>query len=506
MADSVDFAARSHCRGGIPLGNAVAALMALFTIDTVLLLAFLGRSFVMTAALAAIAAIVIGRLTARAISAHMRIAVPTIFACIAIAAALLLLGGEGRLFFATADWQIRDVVLADMGRNPWPFAYWLDGQAKTLRAPLGMYLVPALVGGANQTARDWMLFSHNLAILTLILGIASTLFEGARQRLIAVGIFVVFSGWDVIGTLLIHKTFGHAHWGHLETWAGKYQYSSHITQLFWVPQHAFAGWACALTFALWRREFASVGLFAATLPLVAIWSPLALLGAVPFAVFAGVQVLLTGRWRGQDVLLAAAAAGIALPALAYLGADAQKLGGHAQWPHPVLYALIILLEVAPLVLPSLLNRSASLDRPTLLIATGCLLLMPLWQLGAGSDFQMRASIMPLAVAALAFAQWAVITRTLIGRLAVILILAVGSVTGAAELWRSVRYLPSPVPHCTLDEAWTQQSGLIVPNDSYFAATAALPAWLRPDGQQSRANVGPLRRCWSRRWMTPRSTV
>src|SRR4029079_442931 len=61
-----------------------------------------------------------------------------------IAVVLFMLGGEGRFFYANTDWQIRDAVLRDLATNPWPFAYKLNGTAYFLRAPVGMYLLPAL--------------------------------------------------------------------------------------------------------------------------------------------------------------------------------------------------------------------------------------------------------------------------------------------------------------------------------------------------------------------------
>ncbi|MFT3965699.1 MAG: hypothetical protein QM690_07450 [Sphingobium sp.] len=488
----------------VTLGLAAGLLMGLFALDSVLLLAFLGWPPLVTAILGAVMAGGIAVLAARSVSATVRIGPATIMACTAIAALLLLLGGEGRLFYATADWQIRDAVLADMGRHAWPFDYMLDGRSKMLRAPLGMYLVPALLGGASQTARDWALFGHNLVLLTLILAIGSALFEGRRARWIAATIFIAFSGWDIIGTILLDHVTGKARWEHLESWAGAYQYSAHITQIFWVPQHAMAGWTCALAYMLWRRGLAPVGLFAATVPLVALWSPLAILGAVPFAIFAGLTVLATGRWNGRDVVLGAVALAATLPALAYLGADAQKLGSGPQFPNIVLYTLMMLLEVVPLVLPPFLGRDRHSDLPTLLIAAVCLFLMPLWKIGASADFQMRGSIMPLALVALAFADWAIRMRHSGAKLLLLLILSLGGVTGGAELWRAVRLQPSPPPRCSLAEAWTRQSGLIVPNDSYFAATGALPRWLRPADPVERVEDAPAPRCWDRPWKLPRT--
>ncbi|MET0365933.1 MAG: hypothetical protein ABW169_14915, partial [Sphingobium sp.] len=126
----------------VSLRGLAAVLVALFMFDTCLLLAFLGQPWVPILLLSIAAPLGFALLTYRAIPAGMEIGWRTLAICFAAAAVLLLLGGEGRLFYATDDWQIRDAVLADMAKHGWPFDYWLDGQAQMLRAPVGMYLFP----------------------------------------------------------------------------------------------------------------------------------------------------------------------------------------------------------------------------------------------------------------------------------------------------------------------------------------------------------------------------
>jgi hypothetical protein len=174
-----------------------------------------------------------------------------------------------------------------------------------------------------------------------------------------------------------------------------YQYSAHVTQLFWVPQHALAGWTVALTYLLWRRNIVPIGLLGATLPLVALWSPLILFGAMPFAIVAALRVLGSRSWNRLDLSLCLIAATVALPALAYLSADSTTVGGGLRFPHALLYVLIILLEVMPFLLPVLYDRNNIVDRTSLVITASCLFLMPMWAIGMFNDFQTRASIMPL---------------------------------------------------------------------------------------------------------------
>ncbi len=478
----------------------VAALVALFAVDNVLLLGLLGVSPVIVAALGVVAPAALFFLTWRSMAAERHVAISTILCCLLVAAILLVLGGEGRLVYATADWQIRDAVLADMGSHRWPFDYWLEGKSQMLRAPVGMYLVPALLGGASQLGRDWALLAHNGLILTLIFAIGSTLFDGRRARLIALFVFVMFSGLDIIGNLIVDSVHGQANWRHIERWANNYQFSAHITQIFWVPQHAFAGWTVALAYLLWRRNLAPVGLFAASLPLVAIWSPLVLFGALPFAAFAGLQVLRTGKWHAGDLLVCGIAAMLAVPALLYLSADAMSVATGLRPPPPLAYILIMLLEVLPFLVPLLFDRSGGTDRATMLIAGLCLFLMPLWTIGASTDFQMRASIMPLALVALAFGGWAGRLERIGEKAAFLAIMGLGSLTGAVEIANAVRLAPSPVPLCHLPASWDRQTGLVAPYATYFAARDAMPFHVDP---VERVDGAAPATCWDHPWQMPR---
>ncbi len=66
--------------------------------------------------------------------------------CTGVGTAFCLLGGETHLFWADNDWLTRDSVLADVVRHRWPVFYKVDGEELFLRAPLGMYVIPGVVG------------------------------------------------------------------------------------------------------------------------------------------------------------------------------------------------------------------------------------------------------------------------------------------------------------------------------------------------------------------------
>jgi len=493
---------RPAVRRGISVRTLTASLLALFAADNLLLLHFWGLPLSVTAALIFVAGTAIWMLCAKIGEGLPAVPLRSFAIALAISVALFALGGEGRFFYANTDWQIRDAVLRDMATNPWPYAYDIDGSAYFLRAPLGTYLLPAMFG-ANA---DLALLLCNSLRLALLLTLGWHLFETRRERAIGLVVFLLFSGWDVVGTALYAAIGAHLSWDHLEPWNFGYQYSSHVTQAFWVPQHALAGWTCALTFLLWRKGLVPVGIFAASIPLVAIWSPLAIMGAVPFAVFAGWTVLRKRAFGISDVAIAAVAVLIALPALLYLQVDAASVGMHILRTNPLIWALCVGLEVLPFTVPLLFEKeSPASDRAVLRLIQFLLLAMPLIQVGVSADFQMRASIMPLALLSILFAQWVcrLIERDPKRSAAIAYAgaaVALGAVTPMLEIRRAVADGPSPRPLCSLIGVWHKQDNMQVPYAMYLAPVSKLPAPLA-DVSVTAGRSDPDR-CWDRKWVLP----
>lgn len=490
----------------VPVAWLAAALLGKMAVDNFLLLGFLQISWsvVLLAILLATGCIMI--LTARSVSSAQSVSLATIAYCLAISILLLVLGGEGRLLYANTDWQVRDAVLADMARNPWPVVYPIGGVAHLLRAPIGMYLLPALVGGTRQIGLDMALLGCNAFVLTLLLALGSSLFPTVRGKAIALTVFVAFSGLDILGTGFVRWFGVPASLDHLERWAPNLQYSSTITLIFWVPQHAFAGWACAILYLLWDKGRLGIGAFAASIPLVALWSPLAIMGAVPFAILAAIRSIVAGCITRRDIGLAAIGIAVALPALVYLHADAGQLPSGLNRSPPAAYMLEILLEVAVYAVPLAVMRPGSfVGKDTLFLTIGCLLLMPIYRISTGSDFQMRASIMPLAILALTVADLVIRdfsresdARTRRG-LAITLALGIGAVTGGFELCRAVTHRAAPTPGCSLIGIWQRQVGLSAPLSTYLARLEALPLLLRPASVREVEIAHDPASCWDRSW-------
>lgn len=491
---------------GLALGWLLAPLFVLASVQNILLWRFLDFAepwlYVAGAALTAL----LGYLVVRpAPLTTLRVSPSALAICGAVSLLLCVLGGEGRFLYANYDWQVRDAVLHDLRLNSWPFVYALDGVPGVLRAPIAMYLVPALIGKvAGPWAAEVALLMQNSAILALILAAAATLFDRARARGIALAVFVAFSGLDIIGRAIVWVVVPSRPLSdHIETWAD-IQFSSHITQIFWVPQHAFAGWLCALLYLLWSRRMIGVGAFLGAVPLMALLSPLAIIGIVPFAAHAGLSSLFQRRLRAVDFIIPGVALAISIPALVYLSAGSSAVGFRLMSPG-IRYPIFIMIEVAGYLLAvAIVLRPRGQDR-TLLALTGlCLLAAPFGSIGEGLDFIMRASIPALAF--LAFLVARTVTgrdrENWIGRRLVVGLLAIGSITGALEISRSLLNRPTPRVDCSLVEVGGQVVGLVNSTIATYVIPATdLPEWLRPIGPAQAPRSG--RPCWSRDWRAPR---
>jgi hypothetical protein len=369
---------------------------------------------------------------------------------LAVAAGWSSLGGAGHLFFANFDWQTRDLVLRDLVLGAWPVGYGLrEGAELVLRAPIGFFLPAAAAGKmfGLQFADPALLVWTALGV-ALFLGLAASRVRGWPAVLLLVTVLVLFSGMDIVGTTLRGGLQLAQHLrptDHIEWWADRFQFSSHTTQLFWVPNHALAGWIATALLVRHadRPEFAR--LLPLIVALIPIWSPLTAIGFVVLAGAWWVQQMIRMRaWRLVDPVNMLAALCIASVTGAYLvlGAGDIRSGVTAQADESMLffvphYLQFVLLEAGILWLLLLAVRADLL----LIVAGLTLWLLPLVAFGPSNDLAMRASIPALVILALAAASvLSSPTRALQRRVywPILLVLMLGVPTAVMEMTRAVQ--------------------------------------------------------------------
>jgi hypothetical protein len=147
------------------------------------------------------------------------------------------------------------------------------------------------------------------------------------------------------------------------------------------------------------------------------------------------------------------------------------------------------------------------DRPVVVLILILLIAMPLVQVGVNSDFQMRASIMPLALLSIYFARW--ISRLLSKKAAhkaaiayAIVAIMLGAATPLLELRRALVNGPSPRPLCSLAGVWDKQDNMIVPYSTYLAPVSTLPAGLHQIPVVAGRSDPQI--CWDHKWVVPQA--
>ena len=380
-----------------------------------------------------------------------RRAVPlaTVAIVLAVSGVWTLLGGIGHFVVAKLDWTVRDAVLLDLVRDPWPVVYdaMPDQLAMMLRAPIGFYLPAALIGklfgirAAELTLLSWTVCGVFLTFLLMLRDDPKP-----RQILIRLSVFILFSGMDIVGTFTHYKAFVLGE--HLEWWAFLFQYSSHTTQLFWVPNHALPGWI-AIAWLLGhegrRLPIQAAILIVACTPL---WSPLTAIGlALIFAAAIVAQWWRDGSWKDLaaafDWRVVVPVAILAVLVYPYLLLSSALVGWGTNFDVPwgsddfvLRYIEFVGLEFA-LIAALLLRRREHMA--LIAVATLVLLLLPFYRFGPANDLAMRASIPALALLALCVGRWLSTpytdTRDAGARVLVVMLLAVGAITPLMEVAR-----------------------------------------------------------------------
>jgi hypothetical protein len=365
---------------------------------------------------------------------------------LAVATLWCLLAGLGHFVYANSDWTVRDAVLVDLVRDPWPVRYFADGHALVLRAPIGYFLPAALVGKLwGIAAAEYALLVWTITGVVLTFALMLRDQPTLRVAVIRIAIFIAFSGMDIVGTIAHYDP--HAIGDHLEWWAVLFQYSSQTTQLFWVPNHALPGWLAMAWLA--GRDRATLPMTPAILFVVfaPLWSPLTAIGIAPIVGIALVQRaaadprVLWSLLRDWTMWLPLLVSLLLVDPYLVAGSDQVASGGNAdiRWvgedivPRTIEFICFEFLGFALL----LLWRTPR----DVVLWTASLLLVALltYRFGPFNDLAMRASIPPLTLYAILVGHWLstphVLRRDRRSAIVAMVLLAIGAVTPFQEIAR-----------------------------------------------------------------------
>ncbi|MFV0280981.1 MAG: hypothetical protein ACK5JM_09530 [Rhodoblastus sp.] len=376
--------------------------------------------------------------------------------CLVLACALLVFGGATHVFRPTGDWYLRDAVLSDLVNSGFPTVYRVNGVDYLLRAPLGMYVLPALFGQfAGLAGAHVAMLAQNTLLLGAIFYVLLSLGRGWANLAILLG----FAGAGIIVRIAAFLATGKVSEFNpgrdtMDSWNGIFQYSGSITQIFWVPNHMLPGWMLAILLLAGARREVDVGTIGVAVALLMFWSPLAIVPAVPAIAFflfrAPREVLLARRtWAGMIAAL------LCVPVLLYLTAASDTVprpdvfGFKEFWPS--YFGFLPVQLAAAAVVWYLRARVPGEWLALLWVNVALLAILPFFPFGEFNDLVMRGSIPALVILAFLFG-YALLNRDTPRRgadFAGYVLIALATTSGGYEFYRALAWKTYPINACTV---------------------------------------------------------
>lgn len=168
------------------------------------------------------------------------------------------LGGLNGLFYQSSDWNIRNAIFYDLIQFEWPVVYENTGAA--LVYYIGHWLPPAIFGKltllvtgsmpwAWRVGRVFFWGWTSLGLTIVIMLILHYLKASTKKaRLLAIAVFVCFSGLDILAALYYKnlKELLNPNLLHMEWWSAKYQFTGITACVYWVFNQTVIPWIITL--------------------------------------------------------------------------------------------------------------------------------------------------------------------------------------------------------------------------------------------------------------------
>jgi len=209
---------------------------------------------------------------------------------------ICFLGGIGGMFYQSSDWHYRNAIFRDLVNKDWPVFY--ENADAALSYYIGIWMVPAMMGKAilslagadlawrvaNVALWFWCATGITLTILWLVKDFQP---KNLRKIFLIMFLFLGFSGLDFIGVFL-QGSIESINEMHLEWWASYFQYSSMMTQIFWVFNQSIVAWLITVMFI----QEKNVKQYLFLILLCFTYSPLPFLGLIPLMGVRGIKYLI----------------------------------------------------------------------------------------------------------------------------------------------------------------------------------------------------------------------
>lgn len=211
---------------------------------------------------------------------------------------VVLASGIGNILWQNPDHATRNTLFNALVTNPWPPKSNVSGNSVSIVYYIGFWLPAALFGKITTLEAGYIFQIAWAAIGLFILWYLLCLMH-KKVVIYPIVIFLLFSGLDCVGFSIVDflfdslSTMQKGMWAysqgsplssHLEWWAAKYQYSSHLTQLFWVFNQSLPVWISTILLLIEKNNKNLVFIMGLTL----LSSTLPFIGLIPIFVWCAV--------------------------------------------------------------------------------------------------------------------------------------------------------------------------------------------------------------------------
>ncbi len=352
------------------------------------------------------------------------------------------LSGLGGFGHQNSDHEKHNAMIHDLTVKSWPLQYEKK-QWQPLVYSVGMYLPATLIGKVFSS----VMVSRVFLILWISFGLSLVFFLLIKSinfyKPLLLLTFVLFGGFDIVGYLLYSPV---PLWlgAHIEWWGTLFQYSSHGTQIMWVPQHCIPAWL--LTGVIWNNKentkvWGGVCLFGF---LVSTWSVFASFG---IALLYPMLLLWQSPKKSDLASNAPAFPLLVINILFYLSSSNDIDSDYIFKFYPFTdfwlnYIMLLMLELVVLVVVVALMHRAVKIKKLMFIVLFVFSILPIYRLGSAHDLAMRASIPVfyiLYILLLSLLRENIKRHKVIPVMIIVLCLSLGSVASLMEFYRAVTY-------------------------------------------------------------------
>lgn len=368
--------------------------------------------------------------------------------------------GIGGFVFQNDDHRFRNGLFNMLVNNHWPVVqtYAEDGVSTTylLVYYIALWLPSAVVGKVFGLTAGYF-----FQVLWVSFGIWFFYYLIScylkRVSLLPLVIFVFFSGLDIVGTLASHLVSTAAtppvpisffSIDHVEWWCSRVgQFSSFTTQLFWVFNQAMPSWLLTIMLLLQKDNKYVIFLMGVSL----LSCPLPFIGTIPFLVYVILKnAIKAGNWKEAakglftfENVLGGGVTGIVTAVYFKANVSGKSIVFlPSVTPDKGLYLLgYVLFMILEVGIYCILIFKYQKKNPLFYIAFLFLCTCPLFRVGGGLDYCMRASIPALVVLFLLVVETIYDAQKEGKRLVVVLlaaVLALGAVTPIHEFSRTIQ--------------------------------------------------------------------